>query len=221
MKPSRPPDPIGDRPDWSELVHRRFSARRYLPTPVDAGAVERILAAALAAPSSKDDQPWRWHLAEALTLRRAVADAMLSAPGLDAYVPTDPAEDAPLGHPSSVVESARVLTEAPFALFLENLGGFSGGRQNVAAHPEHLASSLVAYTFEVIGLGASVQNALLAAAAEGLGAVFMGDVVIAETAVRDLLRLRGDLVGVVCVGHPAGGRFEPKQLLPGRLVRHT
>jgi nitroreductase len=206
---------------WSDTFGDRYSARRFdSGRVVEDVLVEEICLAALQAPSSKDDQPWRWHVVRSVRDRARIADAMAAAPGRERYVPTSPADDAHATHTSSVAASAEVLREAPVALFLENLGGFSGGRDNIATHPETAASALVAYTFEVIGLGASVQNALLAAHGSGLGAVFIGDVLIAEGLVADLLGLTGDLAGVVCLGYASAPRFAPKELRPGRLVRH-
>ncbi|MDR7867065.1 MAG: nitroreductase family protein [Sporomusaceae bacterium] len=43
-----------------EAIFTRRSIRRYADEPVDAGAVEKLLAAAMAAPSAGNEQPWEF-----------------------------------------------------------------------------------------------------------------------------------------------------------------
>lgn len=55
------------------------------------------------------------------------------------------------------------------------------------------------------GIGACLQNMLLAAHAHGLGAVWLGEILKNAPAVRDLLGLpeKLELMAVVALGHPA------------------
>lgn len=187
-----------------EAVLARHSTRHaYLAQPVDKGLVETVLRCGLAAPSSKNAQPWRLHVVSSASTLSALAEAMVGAPDLAAYVPHDPRTGKP--HPryvSTVVESADVLRRAPVAIFVENLGAFSHGRVSLATAPRPaLIGALVGYGFELVGIGAAIENMWIAATALGLGAAFMGDVAIAESAVRDRLRLEGDLVGVLVIGY--------------------
>jgi len=200
-------------------MHTRYSARKYdsqhhVPNDV----VEKILACGLNAPSSKNAQPWCFHVVRSAELRGVLAEAILNQPDLESYVPRSRDSERP--YQSSVAESARILAEAPVAIFVENLGCFTGGRASLAGHPEQLVGSLVSYTFEVVGLGAAIENLLLAAHALGLGAVFMGDVLVIEDEIRNRLSIIGDLVGVVALGYATASRFSSKELHRDRVVYH-
>jgi nitroreductase len=66
------------------------------------------------------------------------------------------------------------------------------------------------------GIGACLQNMLLAAHAMGLGAVWLGEILNSADKVNDLLDLplRYELMAVIAVGHPvgAGERSDRKNL---------
>jgi nitroreductase len=150
-----------------------------------------------------------------------VAAAMLSSERLTEYVPTDPGTGAALaGFDSSVAESARVIEEAPCALFIENIGPFSGGRVHLVSNPATLGEAIIGYGFELIGIGAAIENMLLAAHALGLAAVFIGDVLIAEAEVKELLGFEGDLVGVISLGAVDRVELPSKQIADDRVVFH-
>ena len=64
-----------------------------------------------------------------------------------------------------------------------------------------MIGSLVGYTFEILGIGAAVENMWLAANSLGIQAAYMGDVVIAEAEISQRLGLELDLVGVLALGY--------------------
>lgn len=165
--------------------------------------LDLVVRCGLAAPSSKNAQPWRFHVVTSLELLASIADAMEVAPGLEDYVPHDPRTGMPYEHWSStVVESADVLRLVPAAIVVENRGVFSGGRGTLrGAGPEALAGALEGYSFECVGIGTAVENMWIAALSLGLSVSFAGDVVIAEGTVSSLLGLEGDLIGVLALGY--------------------
>ena len=144
---------------------------------------------------------------------KAAADAMRTAENADSYVPFDPLTGAIRADwPSSVRDSADLLAAAPVAIFVENRGTFSRGRATlVEAIRDRRIGSLVAYTFEVLGVGAAVENMWLAAHSFGLVATFMGDVVVAEDAIGRMFSISGDLVGVLVLGHPLPNAPRPRR----------
>lgn len=148
---------------------------------------------------------------------------MRDADGADAYVPFDPATGAMWPDWTSTVrESADVLGPAPAAIFIENTGTFSRGREMlVDAIRARRIGSLVAYTFEILGVGAAVENMWIAANALGLAASFMGDVVIAEAAIGPALGLEGDLVGVLAVGYETTGSTAASRTDAGADAEHV
>ena len=193
--------------------------RKAAAVPED--AVDQIVQCGLAAPSSKNAQPWRLHVVTSRELLGELAGAVQHAKFGDIYVPIDPATGQPRPDwPSTVAESARVLGSVSMGIFIENSGKFSDGRRTVAtARDEVREDALVGYGFELIGLGAAIENMWLAASALGLAGVFMGDVVIAEAAIRARLGLAGDLCGVLALGY-AAHPDHPKRMEEDRVVRH-
>lgn len=203
------------------ILARRSVRDGYERRAVPSGAVERILACGLAAPSSKNAQPWRIHVVTDTALLTAAGDAVQGAKHAATYVPVDPATGrARTDWSSTVAESAAVLRQVGLGLFIENSGRFSGGRRNIAqAGDDVREDALVGYSFEMIGIGAAIQNMWLAAQTMGLAGVFMGDVLVAEPWIRDRLGMAGDLVGVLAIGYSEGGA-PPRRLAADRVVLH-
>jgi nitroreductase len=171
---------------------------RSIPLPT----LREIIRCGLAAPSSKNAQPWRMHVVADRPTLGSLAEAIEHAKGADEYVPHDPETGRPRpAYVSTVRESAQVLRDVSAAIFIENRGLFSNGRSALAgASRPALAGSLVGYGLEMIGIGAAIENMWLAAEAFGVRAAFMGDVVIAEEAICSRLEVPGDLVGVLALG---------------------
>ena len=170
---------------------------------VDRKLLELIVACGQAAPSSKNARPWRLHVVTTRSLLDGLAGAMEGDDDVDAYVPHDPRTGRPHEHwPSTVLESAAVLRAVPAAVFIENRGVFSGGRQTLGgATSIALQGSLAGYAFECVGIGTAIENMWLCAVSLGLSAAFMGDAVIAEQRVRRELQMSGDLMGVLALGY--------------------
>lgn len=196
------------------ILSRRSVRDGFADRPVARDQLETVLACGLAAPSSKNARPWRFHVVSDPGLRHRIAEAAEAAAGIEEYVPHDPRTGRPYPHWSStVLESAQVVRAAPVAVAIENRGVFSGGRRTLAAAPHAaLVASLTAYGLEAMGLGTALENMWVAAHSLGLGAAFLGDLAIAEDEVRRLLGFDGDLMGVLTLGHPDGSpppRREP------------
>jgi nitroreductase len=189
--------------------------------PVPEDVIEQILRCGLTAPSSKNAQPWRIHVVNDRSMLAELANAVLGGRSPDTYVPIDPATGEPRPDwDSTVAESAEVLAQVSLGLFVENRGKFSDGRRTVAqADDDVRENALIGYGFEMVGLGAAIQNMWLAARELGLAGVFMGDVLIAEETIRARLGMRGDLLGVLALGY-SNATPAPKELAPDRVVRH-
>jgi nitroreductase len=189
--------------ELTRLIAARRSVRDdFDGRPICQDDLREIVRAGLAAPSSKNARPWRFHVVSDRQLLQEIADAAATAPGANSYVPRDPSTGLPRPNwPSSVAESAEVLRQASTGIFVENRGAFSSGRRTLSSVPsDRLLGSLVGYTFEIVGIGAAVENMWLAANALGIQASFMGDVVIAESLIADHLDIELDLVGVLALG---------------------
>lgn len=205
-----------------DVIQSRRSIREgFVDVPVPNDVITEIIRSGLTAPSSKNAQPWRIHVVHRGDVLDEIADHVQSAKDINRYTPIDPVTGLPRQWSSTVAESAQVLREVGVGLFVENIGAFSGGRQNVANAQEAFRNSAIAgYSFEMVGLGAMVQNMWLSAHAQGLGGVFMGDVGVAETSIQRQLGFTGDLVGVLALGYTDQPPYD-KQLRADTVVFHT
>lgn len=184
----------------------RRSTRSFVPgEPLNPELLALILRCGLAAPSSKNARPWRFHVVTDTRKLVQLANTVEAAEGSDTYVPHDPRTGLPRPeYESTVPESAEVLRRCAAGIFVENRGVFSRGRRTlIGVSREALAASMVGYALEVLGVGAAVENMLLAAHSLSLGATFMGDVLIGEQSISESLGVVGDLMGVVALGYPA------------------
>lgn len=219
--------PAGATATTQVILARRSVRDLYDDRAVPSAIVEEIIRCGLAAPSSKNARPWRLHVVSDREVLRTLADAAANAEGADCYVPRDPITGLiRTDWPSSVAESAAVLRTVPTAIFVESLGVFSKGRATLASVPTaHLRGSLVAFGFEMIGIGAAVMNMWIAANALGVQGVFMGDICIAEKIIAARLNFTCDLVGVLAIGYsqapPSPGRLHYDVSDHTRVVWHT
>lgn len=190
------------------VITARRSVRDNLTgEPIPLGILEEVVLCGLTAPSSKDARPWRLHVVTDRSLLERLADAVDKGEDADTYVPFDPTTGKPWPqYESTVRASSQVLRTASAAIFIENMGVFTRGRATFSSVPrENLVGSLVAYGLEYIGLGAAIENLWIAATALGLDGTFMGDVIIAETEIRQELGIEGDVAGVVALGYSTTG----------------
>ncbi|MCV7197239.1 nitroreductase family protein [Mycobacterium angelicum] len=195
--------------EFIDLILRRRSIREtFTSEPVPTTDLVRIVECGLAAPSSKNAQPWRFHIVQDRVLLDSIADCVQEAKGAAAYGP-QPHISTGLPRkyfPSTVIESVEILRIAPVGIFVENRGVFSGRKRQLASTGTSV-KAITGYGSEMLGIGAAVENMWLAANALGFGAVFMADVLVAEDIIKRKLCIRGDLVGVLSLGpHDGGGR---------------
>lgn len=206
----------------TSICARRSIRRDFSIQSVPQWIIEDIIRCGASAPSSKNAQPWRLHVVGDRKTLGGLADEVQCAKDADTYVPIDPETGEPRADwPSTVSESAEVLRQVPLGIFVENRAPFSGGRAVLAGSGiQNIEAALVGYTFEVIGLGAAMQNMWIAAQAFGLRGVFMGDVLIAEQAIKKTLGMSGDLVGVLALGFSDGKPWIDRVYEPDRVVWH-
>lgn len=190
-----------------ELMRSRRSVRRFKAEAPSREALSRLLEAAVSAPSASNKQPWRF-----LVVRdRAVIDRMAAA-----------VSEATARVASHVEPSARAQFEAYGDYFTRFRGApvvivvlhrsltllsdildsaaDAGDREQVARMES--ASGL-------IGAAMALQNLLLMAHAEGLGASGMTGPLIADKALRELLAVP-DSWGIAALAPVGFPNEEPK-----------
>lgn len=163
------------------LIRGRRSIRRYADRPVDLALVERLLAAAMWAPSAHNRQPWRFVVIEDEGVKERLADAMNAVLRADLA-----ADDLPPDQIETHAARRRDrLTRAPLLVLLcltmVDMDDYPDPKRQAAER-----------TMAVQSLALAGQNLLLAAHAEGLGACWLCAPLFCPEVVRDTLDLPED-----------------------------
>jgi len=191
------------------VIRGRRSIRRYQDRPVPRSLIEQLLEAARWAPSAHNRQPWRFAVIEAAARKAGLAAAMgerlradLTADGL----PPDAIE-------RQVRRSHERITTAPlvivFFLSLAEMDRYPDPRRQDAER-----------TMAVQSVALAVQNMLLLAHAQGLGACWMCAPLFCPDVVRAELNLPADWIaqGLLTVGYPAEARSKDREPIESKVV---
>lgn len=143
-------------------VDRRESIRRFLPKPVAPAVIERLLGAAIRAPSAHNRQPWRFAVLDDDASKCRLAEAMGERLRIDRTADGDDAAAIE----ADVSRSHARITQAPVVIVLcvdiRVMDHYSDHRRNEAE-----------YLMAVQSAAMAAQNLMLAAHGEGLGACVM------------------------------------------------
>ena len=200
--------------DWLALIRSRRSIRRFVPEPLPPPTLERLLTAAAWAPSAHNRQPWRFavitqpptkeRLARAMGVRLR-ADRLADGDSLEAVE-----QDAARSH--ARIAGAPVVIAA--CLTMADMDRYPDERRQAA---ERLMA--------VQSVAMAVQNFLLAAHAEGLGACWMCAPLFCPDVVRDALGLPEDwepqaliTLGYPAIATPGNRRGKPAERKPLQKV---
>ena len=184
--------------EWAEtLIHARRTVlpkRLAAPGP-DAAQLQRILAAAGAAPDHHDLVPWRFVLVPGAA-RPALGEAFATALR----------ERDPLATGEQCAEARDKAFRAPVLMLA--IAQVGGGDPAIAAH-ERLVSA-----------GCAIQNMLLMATALGFGSALTSGKALASTALRDLFGVGGEEQPLcfLSIGTVAGPRRARQRPGPERYV---
>jgi nitroreductase len=199
------------------IIRGRRSVRAFKPDPVPSEDVDRMLEAALWAPSGSNTQPW---LFTAVTDRNVIARAAecvrlevervaLEAPGF-----------AETG--KGMARWGAFFEAAPLVFFVAGRREPASWRMRLTeVLPEHpSAGESLSW---LVSCAAAIQNLLLAVHALGYGACWMGAPLVARATLEELLELPGgyELLAVVPTGRPAEEPSAPRRRPRGETVRRV
>lgn len=194
-----------------ELVRGRRSIRVYdRSVGVSREALVRVLEAACWAPSAHNAQPWRFILVEDSEVRERLVEAMA-----EVWLEDLRRDGVPEERALEIVEAEcrRRFTDAPVlilvCLSMEDMDRYPDRRRMEA---EHLMG--------VQSVAAAVENLLLAAHAEGLGACWVCAPLFCQDAVREALRLPVGFEpqAIITLGYPAEKPQPPSRKPLSKLV---
>lgn len=148
--------------DAHSFLRSRQSVRRFRADPISDDVIERMLISATSAPSAHNRQPWRFLVLSQKSDKLAVADAM------GAKLREDRLADGDLASvvEADVLRSKSRIADAPVVIFvfmtMEEMDVYPDSRRQKAEQ-----------VMAIQGTAMAMQNLLLAAHAEGLGACLM------------------------------------------------
>lgn len=210
--------------DVITLIRNRRSIREFVDRPVAKELIDLIVECGLAAPSSKNSNPWFIVTASGADKNRIVGwleEASNTAVGVTERAPIDPLTgETKEGVSDTVDESISTMRQCDTLLLLFNRGPFSRGVETIATLFENggqrsvIGKALYGYAGEIVGIGAAAQNMLLAARALGLGGVYIADSYPARQKIKAGLGTSRELVGMIALGYPA---YDP----PPRELRRS
>jgi coenzyme F420-0:L-glutamate ligase/coenzyme F420-1:gamma-L-glutamate ligase len=178
-----------------DTLKRRRSIRRYTAAPIDDAVITRLVEAGITAPSAHNRQPWRFVLLKDAAKTR-LAQAMAGRLREDRK--RDGARAADIEHDAT--RSIARITGAPAAILvcltMEDMDAYPDEQRAAAEHRMAVQSTAMA-----------IQNILLAAHAEGLGASIMCAPLFCVDTVRDVLSLPAtwEPQALITLGHPGNG----------------
>lgn len=177
-----------------QALRARRSIRRFDPSPIPTETIERLLDAAVLAPSAHNRQPWRFAVVTSPEARLRLAEAMGRRLRDDRRSDgADPESiDADVARSRARLEGAACAIVV--CLSMETMDRYPDARRSRAE--VRMAIQSVAMAGE---------HLLLAAAAEGLGACWMCAPLFAPDEAAEALRLPPDWEpqGMVLLGRPA------------------
>jgi coenzyme F420-0:L-glutamate ligase/coenzyme F420-1:gamma-L-glutamate ligase len=180
--------------DLMDAIKQRRSIRRYTQQPVLEETIREILAAATWAPSAHNAQPWMFIVLTEEDSKCDLADAMgevwlreLEKDGLPKLM-----------REASVRASADRFSTAP-ALILACLS-----LEGMDSYPDQKRKENER-DLAVQSLGAAIQNLLLAAHTEGLGACWYCAPIFCKDAVKEVLKIPKEVEpqALITIGYPA------------------
>ncbi|MCC7448427.1 MAG: nitroreductase family protein [Anaerolineae bacterium] len=192
------------------IMMGRRSIRRYQPDqPVPREVLESILTAATWAPSAHNRQPWRFVVITSPAVRQNLAAAMGARLRADLAVDNVPPDviEKDANRSYSRITSAPILVL--MCISMVDMDHYPDVKRSSA---EHLMASQSA--------AMAVQNLLLAAHAEGLGACWMCAPLFCPDVVRAQLDLPSDWEpqALITLGYPAEQRQSSRQPLESRVL---
>lgn len=202
-----------------ELMRTRRSVRRFSPEPVPRAVLTRVLEAAITAPSASNKQPWRFFVVtERARIERMAAAVRAAVDRIAAHVPAE--------------------SEAPFRAYGDYFTRFEMAPAVIAVLHRGLSllSNLVDASLEdetraaiarmerdsgLVGAALAIQNLLLMAHAEGLGASGMTGPLVADGELKRILEVPESwgIAALVPVGYPAEEPAPPSRKPLGKVVR--
>jgi len=179
-------------------IKNRRSIRKFKPNAISEMDLHTILEAGIAAPSSKNRQPWHFTVARG-SVKEELARVMERGLNLEvkAHKPFLPES---MRYINGAFTSVNVMREAPVVVLVSNERGSGTDFASDLSVDERVAEIC-----NVQSVAAAVENMLLAAQELGIGSLWVCDIFFAYPEISEWLEKknpgRGMLVAALCFGY--------------------
>lgn len=185
----------------------RRSIRRYKKKAVPRPVIEQILLAGSLAPSSKNRQPWRF-IVLSKNAKEGFLEAMARGLKREKERPLLP-QSVPFL--KGAEHTLKIMQQAPVIIAVINPLGRAFGQ--TLSDEERISESCNAQS-----IGAAIENMSLAAAALGVGSLWIGDTYFAYPELLEYLQAKGELAAAFLLGYPdEAPAARPRQPLSGLI----
>ena len=184
-----------------EAINNRRSIRKFTSEPIEPAVIERIVNAAMWAPSAQNLQPWYF----VVLTKQEDLSVLFAELGTTAFSHRKELEARFKNNPEVVEETME---------FMSAMGGAPVMALAFLNKPNYTDDIMPSC---IESVSAAMENMCLAAYAEGLGSCWVEAVSRASDALRDAFAPgHGALIGGVVLGHPAQ-EARPIRRKPGRF----
>ena len=170
-----------------EIKDRR-SIRKYQNKGVDRERISQILQAGMAAPSSKNRQPWKFVVATEGAKEEAcrAMEEGIRREKKEPFIPDS------VPYINGAEHTLRIMRQAPVLIFIVNTLAFSFDK-------ELSVDERVSEICNAQSIGAAIENMTLEATAQGLGSLWICDSFFAQKELSEWSG--GELYAVLAVGY--------------------
>ncbi len=195
--------------DFWHLIQQRRSVRRYQERPIERAVLEKLLTAAIWAPSAHNRQPWRFCVITDAAVKHELGTTMAAQWQRDLLA--DGADPAVVAR-RAAISQARLIGAGAIvvaALSMEEMDQYPDAARNQAE-----------WTMAVQSVALACQNLLLAAHHYGLGACWMCAPLFVPDLVQGVLELPATWhpQALITLGYPAEEKQKERYPISERVI---
>lgn len=168
-------------------IYSRRSIRKFKKKEVEREKICEMIKAAIAAPSAKNRQPWKY-----IVFTGDKKDELLNA--METGLINEKEKNNMTFGLMDAFNTLRIMKEAPVIIVTLNIKGTS-------PYVPIEKNARTAEICDLLSIGASIENMLLAAQSLGLGTLWIANTFFAYRELIEYLETDSQLVGAVAVGY--------------------
>lgn len=173
-----------------DAIMNRRSIRKYKPESIPKPIIEQIIKAGIAAPSSKNRQPWKFVVATGDS-KEEVIEVFKKGIEREKKMPMLPISAKYI---NGAENTLNIMRQAPVLIFVANtLGTDVTGTLTVEERVSEICNTQ--------SIGAAIENMILEAAELGLGSLWICDTYFAHKELCEWMNVDGEMCAALALGY--------------------